>query len=459
MDEMKETVVTTVEDDLKKVEISFDTINNFRLRAPHAVAKGMTILAEGDFENDLKNKVNEAKMMDLIASNVPMVTDSRMIKGKRVDISSPAYNPVYTEAMLKEIEAEYKKLIVERAHELRLKNVKAFLDDFKPTISLGAALYRVSFYLISNPSNLSKSTNLTISFVKKMLLGQANNLLVDSAMLLGGQGKSTVQKGLMQAAERMGFNASMCHLPSLRGGTSEIFVNNELCVDDENNFKDIDFDSLNKVLDKSIITIKGKYIKEWSAKSISNILVGTNYLPTDVNARRYSVRMVDEAFKLIENFGRCEIPGTPGDQYGNSYDDVIEWTTEAWLHLFYYCNKYDLPELEYEEMNFDYGLQYKISEALRQSNQSNCNIRTLIQQMELVEGTTFDYKTKQRLTDQLFMLANRVNLPKTEAHKSVYSVYDWSSLIQLDDTSNDVDTLEMVWGFFNNKERFPVNLD
>lgn len=445
-------------EDFNKIEVSFDTINNFRLRAPYSVAKGMTFLAEGDFDNELKNKRNEAAMMDLITEKVPLTTETKTIKGKKVEVSYPSYNPVFTEAMLKEIEAYYKELIVERAHELRLTKVKEYLNNFKPTISLGDALYRVSFYLIANPNNLAKSSNLTIHFVKKMLLGQANNLLVDSALLLGGQGKSTVQKGLINAAEEIGFNASMCRLPSLRGGTSETFVRNEICVDDENNFKDIDFDSLNKVLDKSTITIKGKYIKEWTAKSISNILVGTNYLPTDVNTRRYSVRMVDEAFKLVENFGKCEIPGTEGDLFGNSYDDVIAWTTEGWKHLFYYCNKYDIPDMEFEEVNFDYGLQYKVSSALRAANISESNIHNLVSLIEKNEGTAFDYKTKQRMVDQLFMLANRMNLPKTEAHKSVYSTYDWGSLIKIDDGIND-NSLEMVWHWFGNKERFPSNLN
>lgn len=440
--------------DFEKIEVSFDSINNFRLMAPYSVAKGMTFLADGEFDNEIKNKKNEAKMMDLIIEKVPLITETKTIKGRQVEISYPAYKPVFTEAMLKEIDSYYKEFVVGRAHELRMDKVKEYLNNFKPTISLGEALYRVSFYLIANPNNLAKSTNLTIHFVKKMLLGQANNLLVDSALLLGGQGKSTVQKGLIQAAEEIGLNASMCRLPSLRGGTSETYVRNEVCVDDENNFKDIDFDSLNKVLDKSTITIKGKYIKEWTAKSIANIFVGTNYLPTDVNARRYSVRMVDEAFKLVENFGKCEIPGREGDLFGNSYDDVIAWTTEGWKNIFYYCNKYDIKDQEFEEVNFDYGLQYKVAEALRESGVSVSNIHNLVNLIEKTQGVTFDYKSKQHMVDQLFMLANRVNLPKVEPHKSVYSVYDWSSLSKIDDTIQD-NSLEMVWHWFGNKERFP----
>lgn len=440
-----------------EIRISFETINQFRMLAPHSVAQGMVTLANDDFDNELLCKENAAKMMDLIAQHVPQIEDRQVGKGGKETIKSyPAYSAAFSENMLKEIDAEYKSQSVTKAHDIRMKAAKSFLETFKPTISLGEALYRLSFYLISNENNLAKSTNNLISFVKKLLLNQANNMLVDSAILIGGQGKSTVQKGLLQAIETMGLKSSMCHLPTINGGVQEAFVRNEVCIDDETTFHGIDFDSLNKILDKSVVTIKGKYIKEWSAKSTANILVGTNFLPNDVNARRYSIRMVDENFKLIENFGRWTIPGTENDSFGDSYDKVVDWTTEGWLNLIWYCNNYDIPELAYENEGFDYSLQYKIRRACEMAGVYEMKIDDLIKAMERNEEEKFDYKTKQSLRNQLYICANRLQLPKVETHKNMFSVYDWTIATHIDETDIGRDNLEKTYCWFHNEDRFQV---
>lgn len=439
------------------IKVQFESINQFRMLAPHSVAQGMVAMANDDYDNETLCKENAAKMMDLIASSVPQIEEKRVGKnGKETITSYPAYNATFSEAMLKEIDAEYKTQSVSKSHDKRMKDATNFLNNFKPTIPLGEAIYRLSFYLISNEDNLAKSTNNLISFVKKMLLNQANNMLVDSAILIGGQGKSTVQKGLLQAIETMGLKSSMCHLPSINGGVQEAFVRNEVCIDDETTFHGIDFDSLNKILDKSVVTIKGKYIKEWSAKSTANVLVGTNFLPTDVNTRRYSLRMVDENFKLIENFGRWTIPGTPNDNFGDSYDKVVEWATEGWLNLIWYCNKYDIPELKYKEVGFDYSLQYKIKKATQMMGTNTATIDQMIKAMEQNEDEKFDYRTKNSLRNSLYILANRIKLEKVENHKNMYSTYDWTPAIHIDESDLDKDNLETIWTYFHNEELFQV---
>lgn len=438
----------------ENIKTSFETANEFRMLAPLSVAQGMVLMADNDYENESNQRQNAAYMMDLIANNVPQIEETKTSKsGKKTVESYNKYSPVFTEAMIKEIEAKYKELSVSDAHEYRFKQALEYMKNFKPTISLGEALYRLSFYLICNENNLAKSTNNLILFVQRMFRDKANNMLVDSAILQGGQGKSTIQKGFLQAAKEIGFNSSECHLPSISGGVQEAFVRNEVCVDEETHFNAIDIDSLNRVLDKSVVTIKGKYIKEWSAKSTANVLVGTNFLPNDVNARRYSVRMVDENFRLNENFGRWTIPGTLGDMYGDSYDRVIEWTKEGWLNLFYYCNKYDIKPIPFTETSFNYNLQYRLKRTLDESGQYELTIQDVIKLLELTEGDRFDYKSKQQLRNQLYILANQLDLPIIERHHNTYSKYDWHKALEIDETYFDKDTLEKVFCFFHH-ERF-----
>lgn len=439
------------------IKVSFETQNQFRMLAPESVAKGMLALCENE-DDELEQKQHAANMMDLILENIPTKTTENVNRlGKRTTTTTPLYNAYFTEAMIKEINARYKELSVSKAHEKRMEAAKNYLLNFKPTISLGEALYRLSFYLICNRNNLAKSTNCLISFTKRMLLGKQNNMLVDSAILLGGQGKSTVQAGLRKAAEIIGFNATMCHLPSVQDGVQDVFVRNEVCIDDESHFERIDYDSLNKILDKSTITIKGKYIKEWSAKSIANILVGTNFLPTDVNARRYSIRMVDENFKLEQNYGSWTIPGNASDTFGNSYEQVVEWTTEGWLNLFYYCNKYDIKEQSYKETSFDYGLLYRIKKALNEQGSNIANISDMLKYFEQLEGTAFDWRTKTNYKNKLFMLANQLKLEVIgEKKRNMFNTYDWTAAMNIDDSTPE-DPLERIYCYFHNNEDFKID--
>ena len=436
------------------IETSFETRNDFRLLAPWAVAKGMLALGDGT-ESEIVQKKNAAKMMNLIESNVPEVNYSQTTKtGKTVTSTAPKYKAIFTDAMIKEIEAYYNTLSVERAHKKRMENIKAFFESYKPTMSLGESLYRLSFYLISNKNNLAKSTNNLISFAKKLLLDQPNNMLVDSALMIGGQGKSTIQQGLLGAVRRIGLNASMCHLPSVQDGVQENFVRNEVCVDDETTFQKLDLDSLNKILDKSVVTIKGKYVKEWSAKSTANVLVGTNFLPQDVNTRRYSIRMVDENFRLNANYGRWTIPGKMGDDFGDSYEQVKEWVEEGWVNLFYYCNKYEIPKCEFEEVAFDYNLQYRIKRAFETVDTPPvAKIEDLVKLMESAEGDKIDYRAKFNLKNKLYILANQLKLEIVERHKNMFSVYDWTKALEIDESDLDTDTLERVYCFFHS-DRF-----
>lgn len=444
--------------DLEQIQVVFETPNQFRMLAPRSVAEGMVVLAQGNFDDDKLNSKHAAEMMDLVINKIPCTETTTTKGGKTTTVSYPAYTASFSDTMIKEIDAHYKALSVGKSHDLRMQRVKVALDSFKPTLSYGEAAYRVSYYLISNENNLAKSTNCLVSFIKKMLLNQANNMLVDSAILVGGQGKSTVQKGLLNAAEYFGFNAGMCHLPSISGGVQEAFVRNEVCVDDETTFHGVDLDSLNKVLDKSIVTIKGKYIKEWSAKSTANVFVGTNYLPTDLNIRRYSIRMVDENFKLFESFGRCGIPGKRADSFGDSYDKVVEWVTEGWKNLFWYCNNYDIQDLPFTEVGFDYGLQYRVKKAVNFAGDSKMTIAQVIKNMEGAEEDTFDSKTKASLKNSLYILASKMQLPKTVARKNVFSEYDWKLACDIDETDlANRDTLDEVYDFFHNADRFSLD--
>lgn len=434
-----------------QIQIKFESEPHFRRLAPYNVAKGAILLTNNNLDDELDLNRNIANIADIMQKSVP-TTQIQVGKNKFAEV--PLYSAKFTEPMWKEIESQCKSQSVELIHQQHVDNVTKYLTNFEPTISLNESLYRLSFYLISNENNLAKSTNLLVSFVKKILLGQANNILVDSAILIGGQGKSTIQKGLLNAAEQIGFGTTTCNLPTHKGGTSEVFVKNEICVDDETTFKDLDTDALNDICDKAEITIKGKYIKEWRAKSVANILVGTNFLPTDVNTRRYSVRMVDENFKLIDNFGAWGIPGTKNDNFGDSYEKVIDWTTEAWLNLFYYCNKYDIKELPFKNEGFDYGLQYKIKKACDVANTTELTIDEIVKWLQTSEDEKFDFRTKQSLKNQLYICANKLKLPKVEEHKNMFSTYDWSLATHMDESDIGRDNLEIVYCFFHNEDRF-----
>lgn len=444
-------------DSLDKIKTSFETVNQFRLCAPESVASGMIAL-NTSVDDVREQKENMASLMDFIAESTPKkVTEAINNSGKKTTTEVYLYKPIFTEAMIRDSFARFNELSVSKAHTERMKVVKEFFTSYKPTISLDEALYRLSFYLIPNKNNLAKSTNHLIEFVKKILLEQSNGLLVDSAILLGGQGKSTVQQGLLRATKQIGFNSTMCHLPTKQDGVQDVFVKNEICIDDESHFEKIDEDSLNKIVDKSTFTIKGKYVKEWSAKSVANILVGTNFLPTDVNDRRYLIRMVDSNFKLEQNYGKWTIPGVAGDKYGTSYEQVLDWTTEAWLNLFYYCNKYDIKEQKYKEMSFDYNLLYHIKKALTDKGSNTATINEMIKYFEQIEDTVFDYGTKRNYKNKLYKLANQLNLEIVgEKKRDMFNEYDWTETLDIDEANVD-DPLETVYCYFHNNSDFCID--
>lgn len=447
--------ISTIEEK-EDIKVSFESQNQFRMLAPEMVAKGMLAICENR-DSEHEQKQCAADMMDLITNSVPRRTVENVSRsGKKTITEVPLYNAFFSENMIKESQALFKEFSAIASHKERLEKVKEFLKAYKPTISLAEALYRLSFYLIPNENNLAKSTNYLINFTKSILLDIRNNMLVDSAILLGGQGKSTVQTGFRKACEKMGYSVAMCHLPDMRSGVQDVFVKNEVCIDDESHFENLDLDSLNKILDKSTITIKGKYIKEWSARSIANLLVGTNFLPTDVNLRRYSVRMVDENFKLEQNFGRWGIPGKAGDIFGDSYDKTVDWTTEGWLNLFYYCNNYSIPEQQYKETSFDYGLLYQLSKALQNQGTNISNISDLVRSIEQLNGDLLSWKLKQTYNNKLFMLATQLKLPIVgQKRRNLYNTYDWSDALEIDESFSE-DSLEKVYNYFHNNSDFRI---
>lgn len=452
---MLETQALTDPDTQNQVQLSFESESHFRMLAPYHVALGAVIASKGKYDNSLLKKQYFADVMDLMKEHVPIEEFKKTNRfGKVTTETCPKYRANFTEKMLDEIEAQYNTLSVSRMHKTRMDKVSEYLSHFKPTMPLGDALYSVSFYLICNENNLAKSTNMLVSFVRSMFEeNRANNMLVDSAIMIGGQGKSTVQKGLLLAAQEAGLGAAMCHLPSVHDGVQDVFVKHEICIDDETHFNGLDLDSLNKILDKSEVTIKGKYIKEWSAKSIANVLVGTNFLPQDVNSRRYSVRMVDENFKLNEHYGEWDIPGKRGDEFGDSYEQVVEWCKNGWLHLFYYCTKYVVPKIPYKETGFDYSLQYKIRKACNEQGHNEADIAHMIKLFEAIEGEKLDYRVKGAMKTRLYALASNLKLDIVERHKSTESVYDWTKALEIDETFEN--TLERTYCFFHN-DRFNI---
>ena len=438
------------------IQIVFSNQNEFRMLAPKSVARGILAICD-DKENADAIDVCASKIMTMITDSVPKKTLENITNaGKKTITEVPAYRAFFTDTMIKEFRAKFNELYAESAHAERMKKVDNFLRNYKPTISLGEALYRLSFYLIPNYNNLAKSTNCLLNFAKSMILDIRNNMLVDSAILKGGQGKSTVQTGLRRAAEKMGFAVAMCHLPTLQDGVQDVFVKNEVCIDDESHFERLDLDSLNKILDKGIVTIKGKYVKEWSAKSVANLLVGTNFLPTDVNTRRYSIRMVDENFNLVENYGRHGLPGIAGDDFGDSYWKVVEWVEEGWLNLFYYCSRYQIKEQQYKEMSFDYGLVYQIRKALTNQGTNISDINDLVRSLEQVSGDVFNWKVKQSYRNKLYMLATQLKLEIVgEKRHNMYNTYDWTAALEIDESFPE-DPLERIYCYYTNNKDFNI---
>ena len=123
------------------------------------------------------------------------------------------------------------------------------------------------------------------------------------------------------------------------------------------------------------------------------------------------------------------------------------------MNLFYYCNKYDIKPIPFTETSFNYNLQYRLKKTLDESGQYELTIQEVIKNLELTEGDHFDYKSKQQLRNQLYILANQLELPIIERHHNTYSKYDWNKALDIDETYFDKDTLEKVYCFFHN-ERF-----
>lgn len=442
-------------EEFNNIRTVFDTQNQFRMLAPESVAKGVLQMCK-DENNEQEQRQCAANMMDLIQESVPKRLMENVSKsGKKTSVETPLYNAFFSEAMIKEIWARYKEISVTTAHQKRMEKLKEFMSTYKPTISLGEALYRLSFYLIPSFNNLAKSTNCLINFARRILLDTQNNILVDSAIMIGGQGKSTVQTGLKRAVEKMGLSSSSCQLPTIRDGVSEVFVRNEVCVDEDSKFVGIDDEALNKIADKQQITIRGKYIKEWSARSVASVFVGTNFLPNDVNDRRYSVRMVDENFKLEQNFGKWDIPGIEGN-LELSYPQVVDWTEEGWLNLFYYVNKYEIKKQSYVETSYDYSLLYQVRKALDAQGCNVADIGSLAKMIEQSSGEIFDWKTRQSYKNKLFKLANQLKLEiQGERKHNIYNTYDWTKALEIDEAIVE-NPLERIYCYFHNNDDFKI---
>ena len=103
-----------------------------------------------------------------------------------------------------------------------------------------------------------------------------------------------------------------------------------------------------------------------------------------------------------------------------------------------------------------YSLQYKIRRACEMAGIYEMKIDDLIKAMERNEEEKFDYKTKQSLRNQLYICANRLQLPKVETHKNMFSVYDWTIATHIDETDIGRDNLEKTYCWFHNEDRFQV---
>lgn len=116
--------------------------------APYSVAKGMLALGDGT-ENEIQQKKNASKIMNLILDNIPTVKfQERNKSGKVVTMEQPAYKASFSDNMIKEAEAYYNQLSVTRAHKKRMSSLDSFFKNYTPTISLGEALYRLSLQVV-----------------------------------------------------------------------------------------------------------------------------------------------------------------------------------------------------------------------------------------------------------------------------------------------------------------------
>ena len=128
---------------------------------------------------------------------------------------------------------------------------------------------------------------------------------------------------------------------------------------------------------------------------------------------------------------------------------VVEWTTEAWINLIWYCNNYDIKPLPYKEIGFDYGLQYKIKKACDVTGTSEFTIDELSKTIQSIEDEQADYKSRQMLKNNLFILANRLKLEKVDEHRNLYSTYDWADATEFDEALSKDQPLEFIKNFFD----------
>lgn len=425
------------------ITVVFENYAMFRSLAPRSVAEILVYYnIDRNIDNGALYDIGLGRAINVLEESVP-----------RVAGGAPLYKSFFTDAMRNEVLSIYNTLWVKQAHSKRIKIAKSYLKSFNPTITLNEALYRLSFYLIPDDNNLAKSTKLLIDFASKILKDRPNNILVDSAINFGGQGKSLVQDGLVSAIEQIGLSGGYCDLPTYGNGVQAAFAHNEVCVVTDTKFSRLDDEAINNISDKKQITIKGKYVKEWQAKSIANILIGTNFLPVDLNRRRYSVRMLDNTFLLEDHYGNFDIP--------NTFEEVFAWVKEAWLNLIYYTYTYDLTSLSYQEKSFDYNLLGRIQQVLEDSPEKLgiFSVDGMIKAFETLDDRKFDNNTFQYYKFNLGSLVRQLKLKpvatKSKRKLSFYYVdYDWNSVIDIAEDDETKNGLEYVYNWFKNLKEY-----
>lgn len=243
---------------------------------------------------------------------------------------TPNFNVEFTTAWRDRIKAgvqEYrtiiKKEISKKAFDTLTSNIL-----YNDLTRMGHSLYMTGgFYLYPVENNLKSSTKHLLCWIRMMSYNRPNSILCDIAKNSGGQGKSTVHNALIDACSELSISASKGqYLPN--GQTCPVYADSLIVNIEDTNWYGCRYEDLNNLADKSLFTVKGKYVKEYTTSSIANIVVSANHRPADSNQRRYAIREVWSALGNVTDFlDSDELP------YDNDYDKFYADIVKAWKYL------------------------------------------------------------------------------------------------------------------------------
>lgn len=188
---------------------------------------------------------------------------------------------------------------------------------------------------------------------------------------IGGTGKSELGKIACEALRKMGYNTDN-NARIVGRWVGNDFSRNIVSVIDEfmppkGTDRDITVERINNVIDNGLYEVEYKGRQKYTVKSISSLILNSNYLPFDTNARRYGIIRYNEnniqGYAKLPDFDEQVewfILALTSVPYNKEWDNIIERRKDSFTDLVYMAKTVkEIDPMMLEMSPRDFAEKYK----------------------------------------------------------------------------------------------------